>query len=116
MRRLVDDPDIRCVDVDGCDFGMQTSDGKQWRIATSCPELADELRGRTCSHEIGYPHARIEGSLTPLTARYPIGMCKAVIKGLYGNKPYAAAPATLSEEDDAPAAPVETRMPCSSTC
>ena len=34
-------------------------------------------------------------------------MCKAVIKGLYGHKPYAAAPATLSEEDDAPAAPVE---------
>ena len=111
MRRRIDDPDIRCVDVDGCDFGMQTSDGvpirKQWRIATSCPELANELRGRTCSHEIGYPHARIEGSLTPLTARYPIGMCKAVIKGLYGHKPYAAAPATLSEEDDAPAAPVE---------
>ena len=49
MRRLLDDPDIRCVDVDGCDFGMQTSDGvpirKQWRIATSCPELANELRG-----------------------------------------------------------------------
>ena len=44
MRRLLDDPDIKCVDVDGCDFGMQTSDGvpirKQWRIATSCPELA----------------------------------------------------------------------------
>ena len=111
MRRLIDDPDIRCVDVDGCDFGMQTSDGvpirKQWRIATSCPELANELRGRTCSHETGYPHARIEGSLTPLTARYPIGMCKTVIKGLYGDKPYAAAPATLSEQDDAPAAPVE---------
>ena len=91
MRRLLDDPDIKCVDVDGCDFGMQTSDGvpirKQWRIATSCSELANELRGRTCSHEAGYPHARIEGSLTPLTARYPIGMCRAVIKGLYGDKP-----------------------------
>ena len=111
MRRLLDDPDIKCVDVDGCDFGMQTSDGvpirKQWRIATSCPELPNELRGRTCSHETGYPHARIEGSLTPLTARYPIGMCKAVIKGLSEDKPYAAAPATLSEQDDAPAAPVE---------
>ena len=27
MRRLLDDPDIKCVDVDGCDFGMQTSNG-----------------------------------------------------------------------------------------
>ena len=106
MRRLLDDPDIKCVDVDGCDFGMQTSDGvpirKQW------PEIANELRGRTCSHQTGYPHARIEGSLTPLTARYPIiRMCKSIIKGLYGDKPYAATPAILSEKDDAPAAPVE---------
>ena len=33
-------------------------------------------------------------------------MCRAVIKGLYGGKPYAAAPATSREQGDAPAAPV----------
>ena len=26
MKRLLGNPDIKCVDVDGCDFKMQTSD------------------------------------------------------------------------------------------
>ena len=57
MRRLLDDPDIKCVDVDSHQKAV--------------------LRGRTCSHEAGYPHARIEGSFTFLIARYPIRMCRA---------------------------------------
>ena len=40
MRRLIDDPNIRCVDVDGCDFGMQTSDGVPSGSSGGSPLLA----------------------------------------------------------------------------
>ena len=49
-------------------------------IATNSPDLAAALGGRTCHHEKGFAHARIEGSLTPLTALYPKQMRQTIIK------------------------------------
>ena len=84
MKKFLDDPEILTVNIDGCDFGMKDKNGtpirKQWRIATNSSDLAAELGGRTCHHEKGFAHARIEGSLTPLTALYPKQMCQTIIK------------------------------------
>ena len=69
MKKFLDDPEILTVNIDGCDFGMKDKNGtpirKQWRIATNSPD------------------ARIEGSLTPLTALYPKQMCQTIIKSWY---------------------------------
>ena len=80
MKRFLDDPEILTVNIDGCDFGMKDKNGtpirKQWRIATNSSDLAAALGARTCHHEKGFARARIEGSLTPLTALYPKQMCR----------------------------------------
>ena len=90
MKKFLDDPEILTVNIDGCDFGMKDKNGapirKQWRIATNSPDLAAALGGRTCHHEKGFVHARIEGSLTPLTALYPKQMCQVIIKSWYKGK------------------------------
>ena len=87
MKKFLDDPEILTVNIDGCDFGMKDKNGtpirKQWRIATNSPNLAAALGGRTCHHEKGFARARIEGSLTPLTALYPKQMCQMIIKSWY---------------------------------
>ena len=90
MKRFLNDPEIATVDIDGCSFGMKDKDGtpirKQWKIATSSPELVAALAKRTCQHERHFNHARIAGSLTPLTALYPKLMCQTVIKTWYSHR------------------------------
>ena len=66
---FLDDPEVRCVSIDGCAFGMTDGKGnpikKQWRIATTSPELAVELQRYLRRHSKGFKHSRIEGALTP---------------------------------------------------
>ena len=74
---------------------------KQWRIATNSPDLAAALGGRTCHHEKGFVHARIEGSLTPLTALYPKQMCQVIIKSWYkGRTERSTIPVAVAEPNN----------------
>ena len=105
MKRFLDDPEILTVNIDGCDFGMKDKNGtpirKQWRIATNSSDLAAALSGRTCHHEKGFARARIEGSLTPLTALYPKQMCQAFLKSWYkGRTEKSVIPVTVAELND----------------
>ena len=105
MKKFLDDPEILTVNIDGCDFGMKDKNGtpirKQWRIATNSPDLAAALGGRTCHHGKGFAHARIEGSLTPLTALYPKQMCQTIIKSWYkGRTERSTIPVAVAEPNN----------------
>ena len=75
------------VDFDGCAMGMKDKHGnpvlKQWRIATSCPKLAQTFAAKRCKHEKDFKHAVIEGGLTKLTESYPEPMCECILNTWY---------------------------------
>ena len=79
--------DLCSSNFEGCGFGMQDDKGvpiyKPWRVVTSCVRLANSLEEHRCRHEVGFKHAKVQGSLTAKTASYPRAMCQCVAAAWY---------------------------------
>ena len=85
---------LQPVDVDGCEVGVQASDGtpiyKQWRIMASSPQLRQALAELRCT---GHIHARCEGRETSRTAYYPRKLAELVHAGLDAHEASRSEPA-----------------------
>jgi hypothetical protein len=78
VSRFIADFDLSEALCDGCAFGMKDGNGhpilKPWRIVTTSRLLAQNMSKCRCTHERGFRHAQLEGSLTPASAFYPPSM------------------------------------------
>ena len=77
--------ELRYCNIDGCRYGMQAADGsglirKQWKIATTDHAFAVEFRDKTCKCAPGADHVRIQGANTMMTAYYPVGLCRSIMR------------------------------------
>ena len=70
---------------DGCAWGLRHPQTrkfmqKSWGWFSTCQRLR-QILARTCNHQ-PHEHSCVEGSVTALTAQYPVLLCKAVAKWL----------------------------------
>jgi hypothetical protein len=87
VSRFIADFDLSEALCDGCAFGMKDGNGhpilKPWRIVTTSRLLAQNMSKCRCTHERGFRHAQLEGSLTPASAFYPPSMCTTALTSLF---------------------------------
>ena len=96
VRRLSAIPEVQRVHGDQCQFGAQIQSGnfkghptkKPTGFLTNSPKLAEALArrctgiGGPCSRRLGGRHRHLTGRHASDAARYPKGLCQAVIRGI----------------------------------
>ena len=96
VRALLDHPGVERVEADQCQYGAEVTQG----IFQGCPVkkatgfmsngslILEELRRRCsgrdgdCSRRRGGTHAHCQGRIAKDAARYPVGLCRAIIRGI----------------------------------
>ena len=96
MEDLLKMPSVKLVQGDQCQYGAETAGGdgrtepvkKPTGFMSNAPRLLERLSRRcqgtagSCSRRQGGRHVIYEGKVARDAARYPRGLCKAMIKGM----------------------------------
>ena len=96
LAQLVSDYSLLTADFDGCMYGLVARYGdhaglpmlKQWRLVTSCKEVASVITDR-CNHDV--QHVRIEGRNTKCSENYPFMLAgKVMLQFRLGTRTHTA--------------------------